>query len=96
MIVRILNQGQWEISDSLTPTLNRHDQEIERAVDNEDQAGLTRALTALIKQVKDNGKQLPDGLLHRSDLILPDETATVAEVERWFEDGYEEDGIIPD
>ena len=45
MIVRILNEGQWELSDdAVTATLSRLDDAVEQAVTTGDQAGAGRGV----------------------------------------------------
>ena len=91
MIVRILGEGQVELDDAGAPELQALDAEVEAAVERNDQAALTRALAALAERVHSQGKPLPPDSLEPSDVIIPHEGATVAEVRKLLTD----EGLIP-
>ena len=93
MIVRILTEGQWELSDDAVRTLSPLDDEVEKAVRTGNEAELAAALHALLEQVRSSGRPVPDDQLLDSDLILPSTAATVEEV-RELLSGSEE-GLIP-
>jgi hypothetical protein len=78
MIVRILTEGQWEISDDVVRRLNPLDDEVEKAVRTGDQTELAEALHALLEQVRSSGRPIPDDELLDSDLILPDAARAAA------------------
>jgi hypothetical protein len=93
MIVRILNEGQWELSDESVRSLNSVDDELEKAVTANDQDRLTATLSSLLNQVRDSGRVLPDDELRDSDLILPAADSTVDEVRGLLSESSE--GLIP-
>jgi hypothetical protein len=93
MIVRILNEGQWELTEEDVRSLNSVDDELEKAVAANDQGRLTAVLGTLLDQVRDSGRVLPDGDLRDSDLILPDADSTVDEVRALLSEASE--GLIP-
>lgn len=93
MIVRILTEGQWELSDDAVRTLNPLDDEVEKAVRTGDQAELADALHALLEQVRSSGRPIPDDELLDSDLILPNADATVEEVQELLSGS--EEGLVP-
>jgi PspAA-like protein len=93
MIVRILNEGQWELSDEAVRSLNLVDDELEKAVAANDQERLTATLGSLLDQVRDSGRVLPDDDLRDSDLILPAADSTVEEVRALLSESSE--GLIP-
>jgi hypothetical protein len=93
MIVRILNEGQWELSEEAVRSLNSVDDELEKAVAANDQERLTATLASLLDQVRDSGRVLPDNELRDSDLILPDVDSTVEEVRALLTESSE--GLIP-
>ena len=93
MIVRILNEGQWELSDEAVRSLNSVDDELEKAVAANDQERLTATLGSLLDQVRDSGRVLPDDDLRDSDLILPAADSTVDEVRALLSESSE--GLIP-
>ena len=61
MIVRILNEGQWELDDGApSPSSTHLDDAVEQAVDAGDQDQLTAALHGLLDQVRAAGTRVPD------------------------------------
>jgi hypothetical protein len=93
MIVRILNEGQWQVGDHLVDELNTLDDAVEKAVDAGDQVALGAALTSLLDKVRDEGSAVPDAEIHDSDLILPDADATLDDVRALL--SASEEGLIP-
>ena len=93
MIVRILAEGQWELSDDAVRTLNPLDDEVEKAVRTGDQTELGEALHALLEQVRSTGRPVPDDELVDSDLILPGADATLKEVQELLSGS--EEGLVP-
>ncbi|HKP49434.1 MAG TPA: hypothetical protein VJU17_05415, partial [Gemmatimonadales bacterium] len=80
MIVRILNEGQWELSEEAVRDLNSLDDAVDKAVASGDQSQLASALQALLSRVRSSGTVVPDDELRDSDLILPDADSTVEDV----------------
>ena len=93
MIVRILNEGQWELSEEAVRDLNSLDDAIDKAVASADQEQLASALQALLSRVRSTGTVVPDDELRDSDLILPDADSTVEDVRALLSDSDE--GLIP-
>jgi hypothetical protein len=91
MIVRILGEGQWDVSEDSMPALNELDAVIESAVESGDRETFSRSLDALLTAVRRSGAPLPDESLEDSDLILPPSDATLEEVRELLSD----DGLIP-
>ena len=91
MIVRILAEGQWEVSDDQLDALNRLDDEVEAAVESGDEATFARSMAALLDAVRTGGTPLPVDALKDSDLILPPADATLEEVRDLLTD----EGLIP-
>ena len=91
MIVRILGEGQLRLDDAATSDLQALDAELEAAVERDDQAALTRTLGALLERARRDGEPLPPDSLEPSDVIIPHEGATVAEVRKLLTD----EGLIP-
>jgi hypothetical protein len=91
MIVRILGEGQLRVDDAAVDQLNELDAKVEAAVDLNDEAGFRSALDALLSRVRAIGTPLPPAELHPSELILPQDDATMADVRRLLAD----DGLIP-
>ena len=93
MIVRILNEGQWRLSDQAVRGLNALDDAVEAAVSSGNQDELAAALQSLLEQVRSSGTPVPDEELLDSDLILPAADATVQEVQDLLSGSDE--GLVP-
>jgi hypothetical protein len=91
MIVRILAEGQWDVSEDHLDALNELDAAVESAVEGGDTATFASSLTALLDAVRSAGTPLADESLEDSDLILPPSDATLEEVRELLND----DGLIP-
>ena len=91
MIVRILGEGQYDVSDDALDRLNQLDAAVEAAVEAGDEAAFTPALLALLDGVRSVGVAHAVDTLDESDLILPPADATLAEVRELLDD----DGLIP-
>jgi PspA-Associated protein len=93
VIVRILNEGQWRLSDQAVRGLNALDDAVEAAVSSGNQDELAAALQSLLEQVRSSGTPVPDEELLDSDLILPAADATVQEVQDLLSGSDE--GLVP-
>jgi hypothetical protein len=90
MIVRILGEGQFRVDEAATDELHKLDADLEAAVEHNDQQALAAALTGLLGRAR-QGTPLPPDTLESSDVIIPHEDATVAEVRKLLTD----EGLIP-
>jgi hypothetical protein len=91
MIVRILGEGQYDLSDDAVAALNDLDARVEASVEGDDEDGFQTALAALLDGVRAAGAKREPGSLEPSDLILPMADASIAEVR----DMLSGDGLIP-
>jgi hypothetical protein len=91
VIVRILGEGQRDIPDGQIDDLNKLDDELQAAVEADDDGRFRAALSALLDRVRQVGAPLPDDALEPSDLVLPAEDAHVDEVRELLGD----EGLIP-
>ena len=91
MIIRILSEGQFDVPDDALDELNRLDSTLEAAVEAADEQGLAEALAELLRRVRERGDPVALDALVPSDLVLPHESATLAEVR----DLMSEEGLIP-
>ena len=91
MIVRIMGEGQFEVPDEEVGVLNRLDQELQRAVDADDEAAFHAAIQGLLASVRNAGTELPEDYLGPSELVLPSPDATIEEVRAVLG----EEGLIP-
>jgi hypothetical protein len=91
MIIRILGEGQLQVDEAAVRDLNKLDADLEAAVDKHDEAAFHAALEALLAKARQAGTPLPADAIEPSDLILPNEGATMSEVHDMLAGG----GLIP-
>lgn len=91
MIVRIMGEGQVDISADDIAVLNELDGELESAIETGDEDVFRTKLHALLDKVRAVGKSLPDDSLEPSELILPPADASIDEVREMLGD----QGLIP-
>jgi hypothetical protein len=91
VIVRILGEGQFVLSDDAVASLNELDATVEAAIDAGDEVAFHQALAALLDGVRSAGVPHDAGSLDSSDLILPMADASLPEVK----DMLSGDGLIP-
>jgi hypothetical protein len=91
MIVRILGGGQFDVPDDALDRLNQIDDELVAAIDADDEAAFGRCLADLHAAVHEAGAELPADHLGPSDLALPADDATLAEVRDLLGD----EGLVP-
>ena len=91
MIVRVLGEGQFELSDVLTDTLNAHDNALTQALEADDEAAFRTALHGMLDTVRAEGAPVPDDVLVPSDVVLPQGDATLDEVRAMLGD----EGLVP-
>lgn len=96
MIIRILGEGQFVADATDLAELNVLDAEVEAAALAGDQTRLSGALTALLNRVRAIAQVVADDVLADSDLILPDESATVDEIRQLLDETAEYPGLIPE
>ena len=93
MIIRILGEGQYDVSDEALDRLNELDSAVETAVESGDEAAFGTALAALLDGVRTVGVAHDLDSLDESDLILPPSDATIDEVRELLTESDE--GLIP-
>ncbi|MFE9441430.1 hypothetical protein ACFYO2_21020 [Streptomyces sp. NPDC006602] len=91
MIIRILGEGQYDLTDDHLDELNKPDSALQSAADADDEAAFHTALNALLETVRRLGTQIPDEAITPSDLVLPDEDTSLREVRALLSD----EGLIP-
>ena len=80
MIIRIQEEGQYEVSDELLDRLDAIDAELEAAVAAGNDEASRTALARLLATVRENGTSLPAEHLSPSELILPPQDSTREEL----------------
>ena len=91
MILRILEEGQFEVPSEAIDELNRLDDALVRAVEDGDEEKFQGALAALLGRIRTVAKPVPEDHLGPSDLVLPPADATLEQVSELLGD----EGLIP-
>ena len=91
MILRILGEGQYDVSGDAMDRLNELDAAVEAAVEAGDTEQFSKALAALLDGVRTVGVPHDAEALDESDLILPHADATIDDVRELLSG----DGLIP-
>ncbi len=91
MIIRISGDGQYRIDESVLDRLNAVDDELERAVQAGNRERFGHELGRLLALVRDAGERLEADHLAPSDLILPPDDISLAEIDG----ALSTDGLIP-
>jgi hypothetical protein len=92
MIIRVSGDGQYRIDDVVLDRLNAIDNDVEAAIGDQDEERFGRELGRMVNLVRDSGERLDDDHLGPSDLILPPDDITMAELAG----GLSTDGLVPD
>ena len=92
MIIRVVTEGQYEVSDSLLDELNELDNEIVGLIESGDETRFRDVLREFISMIRENGKPLDADVIVESDLIVPPEDLTISEAMKIFNG----EGLIPD
>jgi hypothetical protein len=87
VIVRILGEGQFQVTEDVAAKLIALDKNLDAAVEKEDDAAFETALDASVHLVRDSGTPVPDDQFVTADVILPFSDATLAEVRQLLADG---------
>ena len=92
MIVRLLTEGQYEVSEALREQLNELDERALAALERDDEPDLDAMLEEMWRVVQAEGQRLADDDLRPSDVVVPPADLTLEETRVLFS----EDGLIPD
>jgi hypothetical protein len=92
VIVRLMGEGQYRVSDDLRERLEALDDEAMAALDAEDEGELDAKLDEMSELVRQQGERLPDEDLSPSDAVIPPSDLTLEETRQLFSD----EGLIPD
>ncbi len=91
MIVRILTEGQYELSGAYLDQLNEIDNKLVEVVEQENESEFGRLLKSMLDLVRENGKEVPVDELVESDIVLPEPDITLTEAEEMFTG----EGLVP-
>ena len=91
MIVRISNEGQYELQDGSVEALNELDNQAVAACEATDEAHFRATFDKLLDLVRNQGRPLNDDELTESDVILPPADISLEEAKEEFTG----EGLIP-
>ena len=80
MIVRILEDGQYEVPASERAALDELDAKLSEAIEAGDEAGFSAALAVLLAKVRSSGTKLDAATLVPSELTVPHDSASVEDI----------------
>ena len=80
MIVRILGEGQFELDPSEAASLADLDKQLLAALEADDEATFHKVLGELVEKVRSHGTPVPPDRFVPSELAVPHETASLAEL----------------
>jgi hypothetical protein len=80
MIVRILGDRQYDVPEALLSELESLDEALNQAIEAGDEPAVASALDGLITKVRGSGTPLDSDQLVPSDLTLPHEGSSLAEL----------------
>jgi hypothetical protein len=92
MIVRISEEGQYDLDDAHHAKLDELDDATVAAVDRDDEDGYYATFEELLQFVRSNGTKLADDDLRPSEIILPPADLSFVEAGQDFTG----EGLVPD
>ena len=92
MIVRIMGEGQYRLSEDAVARVNELDNAAVAAVEADDEDGFHSAFEELLDAIRTGGEHLGDDEIAVSDVIVPPADTSFAEAAGEFSG----DGLIPD
>ncbi len=84
MIVRILGEGQYDLSADALSRLKALDEDMFASIAASDESRYASSFRAALAVVREQGQALPHDRLVESDLILPSSDTTLEEARRLF------------
>ncbi len=82
MIVRILEEGQYEVPDADVEALEALDAKLEAAIESDDRIGYSEALSRLAEQIRCLGTPVDAARIVSSELTIPHEGMSLEEMKR--------------
>ena len=92
MIVRLMGEGQFRVSQEVVGRLNELDDRAQASADANDEAALDGFLDEMWQIVRQEGEELPTEELTPSDFVIPPSDLTLEETRQLFS----HEGLIPD
>lgn len=81
MIVRIMAEGQYRITDEHMSEVQRLDDQLDHAVEANDDGAFAATLQQLVTFVREHGQMVPDEEVIPSGLIVPAPDMSLAEAQ---------------
>jgi len=92
MIVRIMGEGQFRLSENVIERVNELDNAAVAAVSADDEDGFHEAFEELLALIRSDGEAVEDDDIETSDVIVPPADTSFREASAEFTG----DGLIPD
>ena len=92
MIVRIMGEAQYRVSDDEAARLNELDEQAAQALESGDEQAFRQRVQELAAAVRSAGERLDDADLSPSDGLVPPDDLNLDEARTFFEG----EGLIPD
>ena len=87
IVVRISGEDQYRLNVAERPQLEPLDSVLSKAIEGQDEAAYSKALSDLLNFVRSHGSKLPVDSLMASDVVLPSEDMTLEEATKLLSDG---------
>ena len=91
MIVRIMGEGQYRVSDEVAEHINEVDNRLVEIVAQNDREGFTAAFNELLQSIRGHCQAIPPEELVESDIVLPPDDTSFEEAKELFLG----EGILP-
>jgi hypothetical protein len=92
MIVRIMGEGQYRLSEEILERVNELDNAVVKAVEADDEDGFHASFEEMLAAIRTEGEHIGDDEIETSDIIVPPADTSFAEAAAEFTG----DGLIPD
>ncbi len=92
MIVRIMGEGQYRLSEEVLGRVNELDNTVVKAVDSDDEDGFHASFEEMLEVIRTEGQHVGDEEIETSDIIVPPADTSFEEAASEFTG----DGLIPD
>ncbi len=92
MIVRIMGEGQYRLSQEILERVNELDNAVVAAVDGDDEDGFHESFEEMLDVIRSEGEHLGDDEIETSDIIVPPADTSFEEAAAEFTG----EGLIPD
>ena len=92
MIVRIMGEGQYRLSQDVLERVNELDNTVVAAVESDDEDAFHESFEEMLDAIRSEGEHLGDEEIETSDVIVPPADTSFKEAAAEFTG----DGLIPD